>query len=85
MRHKYDRELKFENILDQPGIWVEFEQDRNTFIYERTEARYVIPFSKDCVVDLNTGKSYTINELNIDNSDMRYYWMLVYAFNNNMI
>ena len=53
--------------------------------YERTGARYVIPFSKDCIVDLNTGKSYTINELNIDNSDMRYYWMLVYVFNDNII
>lgn len=69
-----------------PGIWVEQKLDTMTQIYEKTGARYMVPFNNSLlgngVVDVNTGHPIVFDE-NWQYSG--YRWMLLYKFNENII
>lgn len=86
---KYDIVNYLELIKNTPGIWIEMEYDEKTDIWEKDGARYMVPFSKDCIVDANTGNKLNDEDIadvcKVNNptkfTQTKYRWMLAQKFN----
>lgn len=80
---RYEIVYKLEDIKGCPGLWIEQEYDTVTYIWERNGARYMVPFSKDCVIDINTGNKISDDIVNGCEllTDKKYRWMLINKFN----
>lgn len=86
--NKYDYTNSLEDVINNPGVWIELEIDENTGIYENNGAKYFVTINKN-IICANTGLNISddILEVMIDNikSNLgKYKWMYIYKLETNL-
>lgn len=75
----------FSEILNIPGVWIEFYRDINTGSWEISGVKYFVTLNNK-IVDANTGElidDITIKEIDLENKKHnKYSWNCCYSLTN---
>lgn len=78
---KFDLTYDMREILDNPGVWIELEYDKNTGIWEKNGSKYFVTLNNK-VIDVKTGsviKEETVNNFaEITLKSFNFRWLYVY-------